>query len=154
MATKSFVVDKELYVKYYCGVKKETNYRLVEELSFFENEFQILRKRQYKYTTQALNWLGYLIPKQVYENILNFTTLLDIEKENNTIRFEIQDLENTNYKIIGNLLFEITEASQTKCTIDIEKFTTKFDNIFPMVVKKKITNHIICQLEEDIRNFL
>lgn len=154
MTTKSFVVEKKLYVKHYCGVKKDTNYRLVAELSFFENEFQILRKRQYIYSTLALKWLEYLIPKQVYENILNFTTLLDIEKENNTIRFEIQDVENNNYKIVGNLIFEIIEPSQTKCTIDIEKFETKFDNIFPLFVKKKLSNHIICQLEQDIKNFL
>jgi hypothetical protein len=149
MTIRSLIVDKKLYLRDYCYKKKSSSCELVKEHYFLEEEQTIKRKREYHYK-KNLKWLSYLIPTHLFQAIHNFTTILRIEKQENTMDLEISDVANDYYNIQISIKFQVQETNQTHCHIEIKKFTP----LLPMFIKNRIENLVLNQLESDIKDFI
>jgi hypothetical protein len=148
-----FYLKNNLHLKDYNGVNNHKNHIIVAELLFEETDDIIIRKRTYRYNDNVLSWLKYFVSADFYFGVLNFCSTLTINKVLNNMSVEVHDIEDKYYSFLGLIKFEIQDDNGTKCTIEIEKFQLKYDSMLPNWVKNKMIQHIIHQLEEDIKMY-
>jgi hypothetical protein len=148
-----FYLKNILHLKDYNGAKNHKNHIIVAELLFEETEDIIIRKRTYRYNDNVLSWLKYFVSADFYYGVLNFCSTLTISKESNTMNVKVHDIEDKYYSFFAQIRFETLESNGTKVTIEIEKFQLKYDSMLPNWVKNKMIQHIIHQLEEDIKMY-
>jgi len=146
-----FYLKKVLHLKNYSVAKNHKNYTLVDEILYEETDERIIRKTSYRYNDNVLSWLKYFVSDDFYHGVLNFCSTLDIDKESNTMFVEVHDIYDKYYSFLGIIKFEIQQDNGTKATIEIEKLQLKYDSMIPNLVKNKMIQHIINQLEEDIK---
>lgn len=148
-----FYLKNILHLKDYNGTRNHKNHIIVDEILFEETDDIIIRKRSYRYNDSVLSWLKYFVSADFYFGVLNFCSTLTIHKDSNTMNVQVHDIEDKYYSFLGLIKFEILDDNGTRCTIEIEKFQLKYDSLLPNWVKNKMIQHIIHQLEEDIKMY-